>query len=89
MTVTLYHDGGRNAHKATMGLALLLFELVYDHSGSIGKLVTRETEQLLAHDLARQKLLALVCQLVLRIPPGLLGQISLAEQACNILRVLG
>ena len=89
--VALHHDGGSHAHKALVGLAGLFVELVDDDGGGVGQLVTGEAEELFTHGLTSQEFLAAVGQLVLRVPPGLLGQVFFAdaEQALDVALVLG
>ena len=69
----------------------LLLEFVDQYGGGVGQLVAGETEQLLAHGFAGQEFFAAVGEFVLRVFPGLLRQIFLAdgEQPQHVPGVLG
>ena len=92
MRVALNHDGGGNAQQALLLATARLFgKLVNHHGRGVGQFVAGQAKQFFAHGLRGQKLLAAVGQLVLGVPPRLLGQVFFAnaQHALNVFGVFG
>jgi hypothetical protein len=78
----------RKSRFLALALRWLLLKLVDDHGRGVGQLVAGQAEQLFAHQFAGQEFLAAIRQFVFGVPPGLLGQVFLAD-AQQPLRVFG